>query len=202
MKKTVTATVHDQPTDRRSLRTRGALRDAMLALIGERGWDHFAVQDLCDRANIGRSTFYSHYANKDALLVGGFAGLQAMLQQQTQAGASAARARADARASWHFTLGLIEHVHENRNVFRSLIGRRSGYVVQQRFREMVIRLITNELPPATVPLPRAAAARWLAAALVELLSWWVEQRTPLPPAELAALFDELSRPVRERRPAA
>ena len=202
MKKTVTTTVHDQPTDRRSLRTRGALRDAMLALISERGWDHFAVQDLCDRANIGRSTFYSHYANKDALLVGGFASLQAMLQQQTQAGAGAARARADARASWHFTLGLIEHVHENRNVFRSMIGRRSGYVVQQRFREMVIRLITNELPPATVPLPRAAAARWLAAALVELLSWWVEQRTPLPPAELAALFDELSRPVRERRPAA
>ena len=187
------------PTDRRSLRTLGALRDAMLELIGERGWDNFAVQDLCERANVGRSTFYSHYANKDALLVGGFASLQAALQQQIRTGSGPARASAEAPGSWYFTLGLIEHVHEQRLVFRAMIGRRSGYVVQQRFREMVIRLVTDELPPATGSLPRPAAARWLAAALVELLSWWVEQRTPLPPAELAALFDELSQPVLRAR---
>ena len=43
-----------QPVDRRSLRTRSALRDALLDLIVERGWDDIAVQDLCERANIGR----------------------------------------------------------------------------------------------------------------------------------------------------
>ena len=187
------------PTDRRSLRTRGALRDAMLTLIGERGWDHFAVQDLCELANVGRSTFYSHYANKDALLVGGFASLQAALQQRARAGLGEARASVEAPGSWCFALGLIEHVHEQRKIFRSMIGRRSGHVVQQRFREMVIRLVADELPPSTGSLPRQAAARWLAGAFVELLSWWVEQRAPLPPAELAALFEELSRPVLEHR---
>ena len=187
------------PTDRRSLRTRGALRDAMLILIGERGWDNFAVQDLCERANVGRSTFYSHYPNKDALLVGGLASLQAALQQQTRAGSAPARASSDAPRSWRFAPGLIEHVVEQRQIFRAMIGRRSGYVVQQRFREMVIRLVTDELPPATGNLPRPAAARWLAAGLVELLSWWVEQRTPPPSAELAALFDELSQPVLRAR---
>ena len=192
-------TLADPPTDRRSLRTRGALRDAMLTLIGERGWDHFAVQDLCELANVGRSTFYSHYANKDALLVGGFASLQAALQQRARAGLGEARASVEAPGSWCFSLGLIEHVHEQRKIFRSMIGRRSGHVVQQRFREMVIRLVADELPPSTGSLPRQAAARWLAGAFVELLSWWVEQRAPLPPAELAALFEELSRPVLEHR---
>ena len=192
-------TLADSPTDRRSLRTRGALRDAMLTLIGERGWDNFAVQDLCELANVGRSTFYSHYANKDALLVGGFASLQAALQQRSRAGLGDARAGAEAPGSWCFALGLIEHVHEQRKIFRSMIGRRSGHVVQQRFREMVIRLVADELPPSTGRLPRQAAARWLAGAFVELLSWWVEQRAPLPPAELAALFEELSRPVLEHR---
>lgn len=174
----------------------------MIALIGERGWDNFAVQDLCERANVGRSTFYSHYTNKDALLVGGFANLQAALQQQTRV-SGPARTGARASGSWRFLPGLIEHVHEQRQIFRAMIGRRSGYVVQLRFREMVIRLFSDEMPPATGNLPRAAAARWLAAGLVELLSWWVEQRAPLPPAELAALFDELSSPVlraRESRP--
>ena len=55
-----------QPVDRRSLRTRTALRDALLGLIAERGWDEIAVQDLCERANIGRSTFYLHFP-KDTL---------------------------------------------------------------------------------------------------------------------------------------
>lgn len=185
-------------TDRRSLRTRGALRDAMVALIAERGWDNFGVQDLCERANVGRSTFYSHYTNKDALLVGGFASLQAALQQQARV-SGPARKGALAPGSWRFLPGLIEHVQEQRRIFRVMIGRHSAYVVQLRFREMVIRLLTDELPPATGNLPRPAAARWLAAGLVELLSWWVEQRAPLPPAELAALFDELSSPVLRAR---
>ena len=77
--------------------------------------------------------------------------------------------------------------------------RHGGYVVQQRFREMVIRLITDELPESTGSFPRGAVARWLADAFVELLSWWIEQRTPLPPKALAPLFNELSRPVLEQR---
>lgn len=189
----------DMPADRRSLRTRSALRDALLALITERGWDDIAVRDVCERANIGRSTFYLHYANKDALLQGGLEGLQAELQRQAQVGANHADPDAGAVPGFHFALGLIVHVHEQRQVFRSLIGRRSGYVVQQRFREMVIRLITDELPASTGSFPREAVARWLAGAIVELMSWWIEQPTPLPPKELAALFNDLSRSALEQR---
>ncbi len=183
----------DTPSDRRSIRTRNALRAALIDLIGERGWDAIAVQDLCERANVGRSTFYSHFPNKDALLLGGLEDLRAELGQ------AATRARGEgsspAAGGFRFSLGLIEHAHQQRKVFRGLIGRRSGYVVQQRFREMVVRLVDDELPAASKgKLPKAAMARALAAAFVELLAWWVEQRSPMPPAELAIRFEELSRP--------
>lgn len=181
--------------DRRSVRTRDALRGALVDLIAERGWDDIAVQDLCQRANIGRSTFYSHYPNKDALLMGGLEDLQAQLQAQARAQADHKQPVATAATGFRFALGLIAHAHEQRKLFRGLIGRRSGYVVQQRFRDMVIRLVSAELPPSAGCLPRQAAARWLAAGFVELLSWWVEQRTPLPPAELAARFNALALPV-------
>ena len=83
------------------------------------------------------------------------------------------------------------------------MGRRSGYLVQQRFREMVIRLVGDELPPGDLPgLPRSAVQRWLAGAFVELLGWWIEQRSLLPPEELAAMFDRLARPVLAMRPPA
>ena len=181
------------PTDRRSLRTRTALRAALLELIIERGWDDIAVQDLCDRANVGRSTFYTHYDSKDALLAGGLEDLRSFLRQ-----AARERRAAGNEATLDFALGLIEHAYEQRRLFRTLVGRRSGYVVQQRFREMVIRLVGDEMPAGSAPgLPRAAAQRWIAGAFVELLGWWIEQRNPLPPAELASMFEALARPVWE-----
>ena len=184
--------------DRRSMRTRAALSFALIELIAERGWDDIAVQDVCQRADVGRTTFYLHYPNKDALLQGGLDGLQAQLRRQAQAGADAAHPDAGPPAGFHFIPGLIDHAHEQRQVFRGLIGRRSGHVVQQRFREMVIRLISDELPESGGNLPRAALARWLAGAFVELLSWWVEQGTQIPPPDLAREFDVLARPVWEQ----
>jgi len=183
--------------DRRSLRTRTALRDALLELIAVRGWDDIAVRDVCERANIGRSTFYLHYPNKDALLQGGLEDLQAELRRQARARPDDACPGPEALEGFHFALGLIEHVDGQRKVFRSVIGRRSGYVIQQRFREMVVRLFTDELPAATGSFPHDAVARWLAGAFVELLSWWIDQHPRLSPKELALLFNELSRSARE-----
>ncbi|MCB0097425.1 MAG: TetR/AcrR family transcriptional regulator, partial [Caldilineaceae bacterium] len=60
--------------DRRIQKTRRALQDALLTLIVERRYDKITVQDILDRANVGRSTFYAHYRDKDDLLLGDFAG--------------------------------------------------------------------------------------------------------------------------------
>src|SRR5512139_3251865 len=68
-----------RPTDRRVLRTRATLREALVRLILERGWDDISVQDVCDRANVGRSTFYSHFADKEELLLAGFDDLRKAL---------------------------------------------------------------------------------------------------------------------------
>jgi AcrR family transcriptional regulator len=193
------ASLAGKPADRRSARTNNALHRALIQLLAERGWDDISVQDLCERADVGRSTFYSHYPNKDALLTGGLEGLQAELQRQARASAQRARPDGGPAHVFGFAPGLIEHAMEQRAVFRGLIGRRSGYAVQQRFREMVIRLISQELGASSGGFPRQVAARCLAASFVELLSWWVEQRTPMPAAELAALFNELARPAWERR---
>ncbi|MCK4727276.1 MAG: TetR/AcrR family transcriptional regulator, partial [Anaerolineales bacterium] len=59
-------------TDRRVQRTRQLLRDALVSLILEKGYQKITIQDIIDRANVGRSTFYSHYRDKDDLLLSGF----------------------------------------------------------------------------------------------------------------------------------
>ena len=52
--------------DRRVRRTQRQLRDSLVTLILERGWDAITVRDVCEHADVGRSTFYVHYADMRA----------------------------------------------------------------------------------------------------------------------------------------
>src|ERR1700752_2902073 len=63
----------DQKVDARVRRTRDALGDALVELMQEKPFDSITVQDVLDRAKVGRSTFYSHYSDKDDALAGRFA---------------------------------------------------------------------------------------------------------------------------------
>lgn len=58
--------------DRRIQRTRKALHEAQIELILEKGFDKVTVQDVIDRANVGRSTFYLHFKDIEDLFLGGF----------------------------------------------------------------------------------------------------------------------------------
>src|ERR1044071_10392792 len=61
--------VSKKKTDARIRRTRDALGDALVALMQEKPFETITVQDVLDRAHVSRSTFYSHYSDKDDLLM-------------------------------------------------------------------------------------------------------------------------------------
>jgi AcrR family transcriptional regulator len=176
--------------DRRVLRTRQALRVALLQLMVERGWDGIDIASLCERANVGRSTFYLHYPNKEELLRGSFGDLRLALQAQ-------ARDAGDCPPDQlTFVRGVIAHAHEQQLLFRALLGRRSGHFVQDRFREMLIELVAAEKPAGSRRAWQAhAIAHYLGGALFQLLTWWLSASRPQPPQEIEALFHDLSGPV-------
>jgi AcrR family transcriptional regulator len=175
--------------DRRVLRTRAALRDALIALILEQGWDEISIQHICVRAGVGRSTFYTHFADKEELLLVGFDDLRRLLRQTSKAALRTGQGLS-------FAHGLLEHAHENRRLFRALVGKRSSQAVQKRFLQLVLELTEEELTPRVRESPRrAATVHFLSGALIQLVVWWLESRKPLPPAELDALFQQLTAPV-------
>ena len=178
------------PLDRRVRRTRLALREALVLLVAERGWDAVSVQDLCNRADVGRSTFYLHFQSKEDLLAEGLNELRGALLEQ---GATIRRTRG---VIFPFVRGLFEHVHERRALFRSLIGRGSGYLVQQRFRKMVVQLVEAELSrQAAAGWRRDAAGHYVSGALVELMGWWVDATPRRSVEEVESLFHQLTAPV-------
>lgn len=174
--------------DRRVRRTQAAVRGALVDLIIERGWDRFSVQDLCQRADVGRSTFYLHFADKDDVLAGAFADLGKELRAQL--------ARSGASRPLAFSRGLLDHAHEHLRVYRALIGRRAAHVVQAKIRALVFELVREDvaarLPAGT---RRDAVAAFLAGALFELLIWSLEAKPPTTAEEADALFHELATPA-------
>jgi AcrR family transcriptional regulator len=175
--------------DRRIQKTRYALRNALISLLPEYGWDDLSVQDICARANVGRSTFYMHFQSKDELLVGGLNDLRSALCMQVN------EAKKTDPGRLLFVRGLIEHVHDQRKLFNALIGRRSGHVVQLRFREMVLQMTQEDTFGLTPDRWQCnATAHFIAGALVDLLAWWVDAGCAQSIQEIELLVHELTAP--------
>ena len=150
-------------TDRRVERTQRSLRKALIELVNQHDWEAVSVQQVCERARVGRSTFYAHYADKEELLISGLRELKTALREH------AAR-RGEPLG---FTLALLEHTTEYQGVLRALTGTRTALVVQHEFTALVSELVEEDL--AAYPLAanqREGAARYIAGAFCELLRWW------------------------------
>ena len=99
--------------DRRPERTRRSLRNALIALMTEKPYESITVEDIINRADVGRSTFYTHYRDKDALLMDNLAGLRSILEQPALA------EPATRRRLVRFSLPLFRHVHDEQRLARA-----------------------------------------------------------------------------------
>jgi AcrR family transcriptional regulator len=175
--------------DRRVQRTRRTLREALIALILERGWDGFSIQDLCERADVGRSTFYTHFADKEDVVGDGFAALRRGIRAELAAAGPGPRPLS-------FSLPLLEHARDHGRVFRALIGELSGMAVQRRFRDVLSELVREDVAALVPAGPmRDGTVAFLSGAFFDLVTWMLEARSPPSPAEVDALFQELAAPV-------
>lgn len=172
--------------DRRVLRSRRALRDALVSLVIERGWDNVSIQEVCERADVGRSTFYAHFGDKEELLVSGLDELRSWLRASSTSGVPLS-----------FIEPLCAHVDEQRRMFSAVVGRKSGRVVQSRFQALIFDLVLEDLSAsATDERERTLAAHYVTGALLAVLSAWIERRDHDSSA-IAGSFRRLTAPLLE-----
>jgi AcrR family transcriptional regulator len=179
------------PNDRRVRRTRHLLRQALVELILRKGYERITVQDIIDHADVGRSTFYAHYTDKDDLLLSGLEELTVTFEEHMERHFAT-------RGHPNPVLALFQHADQERDLYRALAGRRGAEVMREGLRrrigEIGARHIHEFLPGHDVGLPREVAAEFVLSSLMGLLMWWLDNDLPHPPERMADMYMRLVQP--------
>jgi AcrR family transcriptional regulator len=122
--------------DRRVRRTKRLLHRALIELLLEKGYSRTTVQDILDRADVGRSTFYSHYRDKDDLLV-----VSCTEYLRTAVNDSAT----PGTRLWEPVQTLLKLTEQHRELYRALVGKRSGAVLIRATVQMVHEILADHL---------------------------------------------------------
>ena len=187
------------PDHRRIQKSRRLLHQALISLILERNYESITVQQILDRANVGRSTFYTHFRDKDELLVMGFEHLREMLddiQRKTTAGDLQPYEKVIG-----FSLPMFEHLYEYRSEWKALSGSQAGVIVRQSIQEIIGSLIEREFKAEfqkrknnDSAIPFDLFVNYLASTFMSVASWWLESKNPLAPAAVNNIYRALVTP--------
>jgi AcrR family transcriptional regulator len=175
--------------DRRVARTRALLQDALITLVPERGYAPITVEDICETANIARSTFYTHYAGKEELR-------SATIDEHLRALSNrppAAQSETSGRL-FKFSRPMFEHAHAFRPLHRALLAS-SGDTIHDEFRERIRRAVRSELIEKRIGetgAPLEFTVQFISGAFLAVLAWWIAADTSLSPAQVDALFQQMA----------
>ena len=179
--------------DRRIQRTRNFLRDALISLILEKGYDSVSVQEIAARADVGRATFYLHYQDKDGLLLECVEAIVAAFMQQVQQ---------QNVEEWISSDGapirmVFLFARQNADLFRVIMRGHGGIKASQRLQSIVAEKTSQVVLASTrrsgvqLTIPVEVISNFFAGSLLALINWWLEKDAPYSAEEMAEMFRKL-----------
>jgi AcrR family transcriptional regulator len=178
--------------DRRSKRTRKLLGDALVELMLEKHFERITVQDILDRADVGRSTFYAHYRDKEGLLMSEIEQVIHELEAYTTAAGNPQHGLLP-------SLELFRHVKEQRRLMRAFVWGRGAELLTQDFQDRVSKIIEQNIrsmlvDSATISVPLSVVASFVASTYLLLLRWWFDEDMQHTPEQMDEIFQKLVMP--------
>jgi len=192
--------------DRRIQRTRQSLRTALLELVKEKGYDSISIEEITERANVGRATFYLHYKDKEDLLLEEFSEManekaqalseipfSAWLQPEEKTGTARENRPAPP------LLIVFEHVYDNAELYYILLKSEKSSRIVERIRKISTEAIVKfvETKAETDPIqflfkvPIEFFAAFFSGAMLSTVDWWLEEEMRHTPKEMTHLFLDL-----------
>ena len=175
----------NEKTDRRSQRTRHLLGAALVELIREKDYGTITVNDIIERANVGRSTFYVHYRDKDALFVGELDRVIEILSQ---------RIPGQEEIPFFPSLGLFRHVGEEFELYKSLLWTPGIDLLIKHLQKSISQRVEQGLQNSgrKFEIPHPVLASFIAGSFLTLLKWWLENKMIYSAEQMDETFRKLA----------
>jgi len=194
-------------TDRRIQRTRQALHTALLALTKEKGYDSISIEEITERANVGRATFYLHYQDKEDLLLELFSEMaNEKVQLISQIPFSEwLPSPEDIKGSPKEDpqllplLMVFQHIYDNSEFYYVLLKSENSSRIVERMRKIstdsIVKFVETKMQSDPIPLlfevPIEFFAAFFSGALLSCINWWLEEDMRHSPAEMTRMFRKL-----------
>jgi AcrR family transcriptional regulator len=175
--------------ERRRLQTRNLLIQAALQLILEKGYDAISIQDITDRADLGRGTFYLHFKDKEDLVWSAFRESFQKLEQEAHQQLD----RHMSQVEYYGLLNIFRHAEKNRDLYRVMFGRQGSGMLTARVQDFLVNVFLfdiGNMPESTdinFNIPHEVEAQMLTGLISRLLFWWLDTSTSYTPEQMAAM---------------
>ena len=180
--------MNSDKSDRRSQRSRQLLSQALVQLIQEKDYSSITVSDIIERANVGRSTFYTHYSDKDGLLLDQMDRVIAFLSQDSSQ---------PQEFPYFPSLGFLQHVGgDHYELYKALVWSPGMDLIikhlQKSFSQRVERGLQTSGRNFDGPLP--ILANFVTGSFLNLLKWWLENKRMYSPERMDEIFKKVTLP--------
>jgi AcrR family transcriptional regulator len=169
--------------DPRALRTREALRNALLRLLELKSLEQITIRDICEVAEVGYTTFFRHHETKESLLdeiaadqIGELVGMSLKV--------------ADAFDTRHASIAVCQYVDEHRRLWSTLLTGGAASALREEFIRLSLEVAATRARPGVWP-PVDIATILVVSSTIELLSWWLRQRKPLSIEAVAEIYERV-----------
>ncbi|ENQ3079250.1 TetR/AcrR family transcriptional regulator [Bacillus sp. WLY-B-L8] len=183
--------------DPRVKRTRQAIRDALISLIHEKGFDSITVQDIAEKATVNRATFYSHYHDKYDLL-------DKSIAEMLTALADILKSKKLDKKEFELTfdtphpifLSLFSHIAEHAFFYQVMLGdngipKFSSQMMKAIQANLLIALSLSQPNEEELIVPRDILASYIAGAHLGMIISWLKRNMPYTPHYMALQLSRL-----------
>lgn len=177
--------------DRRVQKTRQLLQQAIISLAAEKRFDKISVQDIIDRANVGRTTFYAHFQSKEDLFLSTHDGLLLLVSHSFF----------DPSGVWcpdppSMLITFFERMEESTQMhFYLTFGGEDGGVhkpMKERIAETLEEYLHQAFDESRSAIPFVVLGQQVATSYVSLMTWWMNKRMPYTPHQLAVMLHRMN----------
>lgn len=184
--------------DRRQQKTRDAIFEAFSSLLSTKRYSKITIQEIIDKANIGRSTFYAHFETKDDLLK----------EMCTELFEHIFSKRLDIEKTHDFSLvkqdtqsmitHILYHLKDNKRNIIGILKSESSEIFLYHFRQYLNELITlamlKDVEKEKAEIPHDFLIEHIAGSFIGLVQWWIKYDMKQSPEELSGYFEKVMNP--------